>query len=158
MKTKNKLFILYGLRRTGYRHVAAGQRGAILPLVALGMGALLAMAGLALDMGHGYLNKTRLQNALDAAALSGAKTLDETTDTAKATTAAQTAFTMNANDAGNTELQDIAIGNVTVEFSSTLNLFEDGLGGANPRFVRVGVDSANFARPSWLLQVVGVED
>ncbi|MGZ8160538.1 MAG: Tad domain-containing protein [Methylobacter sp.] len=155
MKTKNKLFIHYGLRHTGYRHVAVGQRGAILPMVALGMGALLAMAGLALDMGHGYLNKTRLQNALDAAALSGAKTLDETTDTAKATTAAQTAFTINANDAGNAELQHITIGNVTVEFSDTLNPFG---GGANPRFVRVGVDSANFARPSWLLQVVGVAD
>ena len=160
MNKNDWISIRYGLRHTGYRLfensprcVAVGQRGAILPLVAIGMGALLAMAGLALDMGHGYVNKTRLQNALDAAALSGAKTLDETTDTGKATTAAKTAFTMNANAAGNAELQNIAIGNVNVEFSDTLNPFG---GGANPRFVRVGVSAANFARPSWLLQTIGV--
>lgn len=161
MNTKNGLLIHYGLRRTGYRllenkprRVAMAQRGAILPLVAVGIGALLAVAGLALDMGHGYLNKTRLQSALDASALSGAKTLDETTNTALATTAAQTAFTLNAGASGNTELQSIGIGNVSVEFSESLNPFVPG--GANPRFVRVGVNSADFASPSWLLQIVGV--
>lgn len=63
MKTKHGLFIRYGLRHTAYRlfetpprGVAAAQRGAILPLVAIGIGALLAMAGLALDMGHDNLN------------------------------------------------------------------------------------------------------
>lgn len=41
MKTKDRVFIRYGLRNTGYRlfeskprRVAVGQRGAILPLVA----------------------------------------------------------------------------------------------------------------------------
>ncbi len=149
MKAKNNLFMAGNLRRN-----AVNQRGAILPLVAIGMGTLVAMAGLALDMGHGYLNKTRLQNALDAAALSGAKTLDETTDTVKARSAAQTVFTMNANAAGNAELQNIAIGNVTVEFSASLNPFTPG--GANPRFVRVRVNAADFARPSWLLQTIGI--
>lgn len=148
MNLKEWIAMCFGLGRG-----AAAQRGAILPLVAIGMLALLAMAGLALDMGHGYLNKTRLQNALDAAALSGAKTLDESSDTARATTAALTAFTMNANAAGNAELQDIAIGNVLVEFSDTLNPFVPG--GANPRFVRAGVAAADFARPSWLIQVLG---
>jgi Flp pilus assembly protein TadG len=156
--------IRYGLRHAGYRlvessarRIAVAQRGAILPLVATGMLAVVTVAGLALDMGHGYLNKTRLQNALDAAALSGAKTLDETTDTGMATTAAQTAFGENAkNDAGgNKELfQNIAPGNVTVEFSETLNPFTPG--GANPRFVRAGVSAANFATDSWLLQAIGV--
>ncbi|MGZ5055217.1 MAG: TadE/TadG family type IV pilus assembly protein, partial [Methylobacter sp.] len=126
MQTKDVVFIRFGLQQTYYRlfepprHIAVAQRGAILPLVAIGMAALLAMGGLALDMGHGYLNKTRLQNVLDAAALSGAKTLDQTTNTGMATTAAQTAFTMNANASGNAELQNIAIGNVTIEFSDTL--------------------------------------
>lgn len=160
MNTKDGLFIRYGLRHTGYclfqgkpRRVAWNQRGAILPLTAIGMGALLAMAGLALDMGHSYLNKTRLQNALDAAALSGAKTLDQTANTAMATTAAQTAFTMNANATGNAELQNIALGNVSIEFSDTLNPFG---GGIAPRFVRVGVAAANFSSPTWLLQTLGI--
>lgn len=134
------------------RRVAVIQRGAILPLAAIGLLALIAMGGLALDMGHAYLNKTRLQNALDAAALSGAKTLDERNDIGMATTAARTAFTMNRNSAGNAELQNIAPGSVTVEFSDTLNPFG---GGVNPRFIRVGVSADNFARPSWLLQIMG---
>ena len=71
-----------------------------------------------------------------------------------ATTAATAAFTTNASATGNAELQNIAIGNVIVEFSDTLNPFTPG--GANPRFVRAGVAAANFARPSWLLQVIGV--
>jgi hypothetical protein len=161
MNMNDRISMRYGLQHTGYRlvensprRVAAAQRGAILPLVVIGMLAVLAMGGLALDMGHGYLNKTRLQNALDAAALSGAKTLDETTDTALATTAAQTAFTSNASAAGNAELLNIAIGNVIIEFSDTLNPFTPG--GANPRFVRAGVGAANFATPSWLLQTIGV--
>ncbi len=161
MNTKNGLLIHYGLRHTGYRlleskphRVAMAQRGAILPLVAVGIGALLAVAGLALDMGHGYLNKTRLQSALDASALSGAKTLDETTNIGMATTSAQTAFTLNAGASGNAELGSIGIGNVSIEFSESLNPFVPG--GANPRFIRVGVSAANFSSPSWLLQTVGI--
>jgi hypothetical protein len=57
MNKNDWISIRYGLRHTGYllfenspRCVAVGQRGAILPLVAIGMGALLAMGGLALDM------------------------------------------------------------------------------------------------------------
>ena len=48
------------------------QQGAVLILVVAAMVAMLGMAGLALDGGHAMLNKTRLQNTVDAAALSGA--------------------------------------------------------------------------------------
>lgn len=58
------------LMKSGYR-----QKGAVLPLLAIGMLAILGVAGLAIDTGHAHLNKSRLQNALDAAALSGARTL-----------------------------------------------------------------------------------
>ena len=63
------------------------QRGAVVILVAIAMGTLLLMAGWALDMGHTFLNKTRLQNSVDAAALAAAKTLDDTGNTALATLA-----------------------------------------------------------------------
>ena len=49
------------------------ERGAALVLVVVGMLALLAMAGLAIDTAHVLLNKSRLQSALDAAALAAAK-------------------------------------------------------------------------------------
>ena len=61
------------------------QRGAVVVLVAVAMTALIMMAGLALDMGHAFLNKSRLQNTVDAAALAAAKRLDETGSTALAT-------------------------------------------------------------------------
>ena len=57
------------------------QQGAVLILVVVGMLGMLAVVGLALDSGHAMLNKTRLQNAVDAAALAGAKELDLTSDT-----------------------------------------------------------------------------
>src|SRR5512134_3718515 len=82
------------------------QRGAALVLVTVGMVALLLMAGLALDGGHIFLNKTRLQNTVDAAALSAAKTIDETKgNTTEATAAAMAAFSSNAAAYGNAELQ-----------------------------------------------------
>ncbi len=63
--------------RLGTIHSATpqSQQGVILPLLAIGMVFLIAMAGLALDGGHMMLNKTRLQNTVDAAALTAAKHL-----------------------------------------------------------------------------------
>jgi len=64
------------------------ERGSTLVLVVIGMLALLAMAGLALDTAHVLLNKSRLQSALDAAALAAAKALSQSTNTTWADTAA----------------------------------------------------------------------
>ena len=54
------------------------QQGAVAIIVALSLVALIGMLGLVLDLGHLYINKTGLQNAADAAALSGAERLDGT--------------------------------------------------------------------------------
>lgn len=103
------------------------QRGIALILVTVGAVALIGMAGLALDMGLAFIAKSRLQNALDAAALSGAKVLNDYESTALATTAAQADFAANMGAMTAT---------ATVEFSPTLQPFTAG---ANPRFVRVSV-------------------
>ena len=47
------------------------QSGSVLVLIVIAMLAMLGIAGLAMDGGHAMLNKTRLQNTVDAAALSG---------------------------------------------------------------------------------------
>lgn len=102
------------------------QQGAILPLVAISLLAILGMAGLALDMSHAHLQKTRLQNSLDAAALSAAKVLDQTGNTLVAEAAGLDTFASNAVEPGNTALGDaLTAGTLTlaVEFSSTLNPF-----------------------------------
>ncbi|OYD25199.1 TadE/TadG family type IV pilus assembly protein [Oceanimonas baumannii] len=51
------------------------QKGAVLILVTVALFVLLGFTALALDGGYLLLNKSRLQDAVDAAALSGAKTM-----------------------------------------------------------------------------------
>ena len=55
------------------------QKGAVAVVVGLSLVTLLAMGGVVLDLGHLYIAKSELQNAADAAALAGARSLDETT-------------------------------------------------------------------------------
>jgi Flp pilus assembly protein TadG len=49
------------------------RQGQVLPLVALGLPLIIGMAGLSITIGSLYLSETRLQNAVDAAALAGAQ-------------------------------------------------------------------------------------
>jgi Flp pilus assembly protein TadG len=102
------------------------ERGAVLPLVAVGMLALIGIAGLALDTAHVLLNKARLQSALDAAALAAAKVLDQTASTAQADTAANSVFTLNL--AQYPELQSAVGAGLTLatQYSSTLTPFSPG--------------------------------
>lgn len=132
------------------------QQGAVAVLVAIAMGTLLLMAGLALDMGHLFLNKTRLQNTVDAAALAAARMLDDTGSIAEATEEALDAFQRNASASGNGELGTAyASGSgrlqVTVEYSSTLPPFTAGA----PEGPYVRVRATGFVMPSWLVQVGG---
>ena len=54
------------------------ERGAIIIFVALGLVVLIGMMGLAVDLGHAYVNKSQLQNIADACALAGASALNGT--------------------------------------------------------------------------------
>ncbi|MEW6168863.1 MAG: TadE/TadG family type IV pilus assembly protein [Pseudomonadota bacterium] len=110
------------------------QSGIALILVTIGALALLGMAGLALDMGMAYIAKSRLQNAVDAAALDGAKVLNDTGSVSAATTAALATFGTNMGGTSAT---------ATVQTSPTLQPFSAGA--ANPRFVRVSVGALPVA-------------
>jgi hypothetical protein len=123
------------------------QRGAALVLGMVGMGALLACAGLALDGGHLLLSKTRLQNLADSAALNAAKEFDDTGSEALARASVTEAIALNSGLAG---ALDSGALTVTTEFSDTLVPFTPAAG----RFVRVTL--SNFQLPTFLLQVVGV--
>jgi hypothetical protein len=126
------------------------QRGIVLPLVAISLAVLIGMAGLALDLGHAYVNKTRLQNALDAAALSGAYTLNITRDTAQASASARDTFDRDIGGSGNQELDAAGSGSdLTVEFSDIL--FNPADADA-PQFVRVRL--TNFILPTWFVHVL----
>lgn len=133
------------------------QRGAVAVLIAIAMGALIMTAGLALDMGHAFLNKTRLQNTVDAAALAAARTLDDTGNTALATAEAMQAFGNNANATGNRELSEAYASGagsiqVTVEYSATLPPFNPGA----PEGPFVRVRAIGFVMPAWLVRVGGI--
>lgn len=133
------------------------QNGAVLILVVVGMIAMLAMVGLALDGGHAMLSKTRLQNAVDAAALSAAKELDLAGDTVLARNAAVLTFAANGSAQGNSELgaayADSTI-DLEVQFSQTLNPFVPGT--SPPEYVRVR--ARNFRLPVWFASIVGVTE
>ena len=102
------------------------QRGAALPLVIASLLAMLVMAGLSLDVSHTLTNKSRLQSTVDAAALAAAKAYDQTPDIIAANGTALTIFGMNANGAGNHELDDAFDGgeiDITIQWSETLDPF-----------------------------------
>lgn len=133
------------------------QRGAAMIVIVIGMAAMIGVVGLALDSGHSMLNKTRLQNTVDAAALAAAKVLDESADVTLAEAAARAMFATNAANPGNRELaEEHARGgiDITVEFSNTLNPFVPGSTPAAYARVR----ALNFTMPAWFSAIVGVTE
>lgn len=135
---------MYGTRRQ--------QRGITAVLVTVSLLGLLAMVGLALETGHLALNKSRLQNTVDAAALAAAKVLDKTGSQAQATVAARSVFDLNA--ANQPELSRVLSGaDVTVQYSNTLSPFAPGSAPAN--YVRVFAD--DFTMWTSFTALVGID-
>lgn len=130
--------------------VSRHENGIVMPMLAVGMLAIVGIAGLALDMSHSYLNRTRLQNALDAAALSGALGLMRTKDAA--ISGQEATDTFNAHLKGEMAADEMAL---EIEFSPTLVPFN--VGGADPLYIRVRV--SDYDRPYTLSRVLpGIPD
>ena len=130
------------------------QRGIVIPIVVIGLLALLGVAGLALDGSHALANKTRIQNTADAAALAAAKVLDQTVDTGQATAAANSLFSLNADGLGNQELNDAYDAGditVTVQYSTTVSPFVPG----SPDGPFVRVIATGFDTQTTLSRVLG---
>jgi Flp pilus assembly protein TadG len=144
----------------------ASQRGAVLALVTVGMLAIIGMAGLALQSGHLFVNKTHLQNALDAAALSAAKTLNNDGTVATATAAGIAAFESHRAPATGgeptfleRELRDSSY-TLTFSFSATLDPFTPGATETDdPPATFVRASATDFTMDTWLANVLpGVGD
>ena len=135
----------------------ANQGGIIAVLFLVSLVAMLGMVGLALDGGHGMLNKSRLQNVVDAAALGSAKVLDTSSgDELLARTEALAMFADNAGESGNAEI-GAALGgglSVAVEFSRTLDPFVPGTIPAE--YVRVTATELNL--PGWFIPIMGLAE
>lgn len=122
------------------------QQGLVVLVYAVGVLAVLGMAGVALDLGLGYVTKTKLQNAVDAAALDGAVELMENGDFGNAQAAAL------ATLGDNVTLPGGAV--VTVHRSVTQSPFAAADGDPDARFVEVAVTGFNV--PTYLTKVLGV--
>jgi hypothetical protein len=132
------------------------QRGIAMPLVVAGMAAMLVIAGLAIDSSHAFVNKTRLQNTTDAAALAAAKVYDQTVDTIPSNAAANSVFGLNTDGNGNFEIDsayDSGDITVTVQWSQTLDPFVPS--GIGP-YVRV--IASGFTMATGLSAVLGITD
>jgi hypothetical protein len=128
-----------------------------MPLVILGLLAILAVAGLALDSSHALANKSRLQNFVDAAALAAAKELSLPADTGQATAAAMSLLAQIADGPGNHELNDAYDAGeitITIQYSETLNPFAPGA--LEGPYVRV--IAQNFNILTTLSRVLGINE
>lgn len=126
------------------------QRGIALVTVAIAMLAVIAVAGLALDISHVTVNKSRLQSTVDVAALSAAKVLDTTGSISQATAAANSVFSLNASNTP--ELSSASGISKTVEYSNTLLPFTAGT--SPPLYVRV--TASGFSIAATLSKAVGM--
>lgn len=113
----------------------------------IGALAVIGTAGFALDLGLAYLTKTRMQNAVDAAALAAARVLFVTGSTAQATAVGTDAFSSNV--AGLTPAITVT---PALTFSDQQSPF--AAGGANPRYVRVAANGVSLS--TYLIQVMGI--
>ena len=134
------------------------QRGAVVVILAAGMAALLAVAGLALDSGNLFLNKSKLQNAADASALSAGVALNAPGGNyQKAVSNATARFASVIATEGNEKLQTaFSSGQISlaVTTSPTLSPFV-GSNADDDWYVRVSVSALQL--DSFFLRVIGID-
>lgn len=142
---------------------AARQRGSVAVIVALSAVALMGFAGIAIDVGRLYVNKTELQTAADACAL--AASVELTCDPAAG--ACPASFLLKARAAGiyvagrnvrDFQVNPVVIAANDVKFHTALAPNASYLsiaGGANPnsRYVMCTASAAGIA--PWFMGVLG---
>ncbi|WGV99767.1 Tad domain-containing protein [Vibrio sp. YMD68] len=127
--------------------------GLVLVMVTVAMAALIGVAALSIDVNHALMNKTRLQNSVDAAVLAAALVIDNGGSTAEATSVAKTTLNNVAGASGNSEM-DFSSATILVDFSNDPALFPDGsYTSADDTFVRVSV--AGYSLDDFFIQIFG---
>jgi Flp pilus assembly protein TadG len=148
------------------------KRGAVLVITAFSIFVLMGLAGLAIDLSHAYVNKSRMQNLADALAMSAVITLNKKNDPANsvdeeaAKTYAEThTFTLFKNSLGNSEINTaIAASNLTFTFAKITDLKDLNDSAAGDWKAAGAINDANFARveispmgiSTWFAAVLGI--
>lgn len=139
------------------------QSGNILVMFTIGLFALIAISALALDGGHLLLNKTRLQNIVDAAAMHAAKEVDGGKTHAEAREAALDIIKLNVNYPNNNELKNAidltstAYNNAQLGQNVWVNFYdkpEDALPSTDPTAPYVRVRISDLGLANFLAQVL----
>ncbi|MEZ9945638.1 pilus assembly protein TadG-related protein [Vibrio breoganii] len=147
------------------------QRGLVAILLTVVLIVLLGFAALAIDVNHQVLNKSRLQNAVDAAALAGAVVADAGKSESEIATAALDTLKQFFSSEGNSEivldqsagfqnqsfitkLNDSAI--LTVELSYDPTNFPTAVPSGSDTYVRVEVSDVSLT--GFFVGVLGLED
>jgi hypothetical protein len=150
------------MRSLALRRSRQGQKGGIAIIVGLSLAVVIGFAGLALDGGRLYVNKSELQNAADACALSAAQEL------AGAPSIAPAAFTAGHNAGmtvvtlNRTDFQDglINAGDVTIEFGTSLTggswLTAAATPPGNAKYVRCTLQHTGIS--PWFMRLAGFGD
>ena len=144
------------------------QRGLVAVIVTIALFAFLGVAALAIDINHALMNRTKLQNSVDAAALAAALVLSQSGTEQEAKDAATKALSKMEASTGNSELHfgDTSGTSVCITFSNDPTVFPmpsaDSPGCpassssiTQDRYVRVAV--SNLALTSFFMQIMGVD-
>src|SRR5580700_11302230 len=124
------------------QHVRATTRhGVIVPYVALSLVALLGFLALAIDLGMVMVAKTQAQNAADAAAFAGARTLSggASANTSQATTNGQAVAAANNVLGSSVPAANVAMKHGAYHYDSTSQTF-------SPQFPPVAPDNYNLSQ------------
>lgn len=146
------------IRKHTKQQLHNSESGGVLVMATIGLLAVVGMAALALDSSHMLLNKGRLQNAVDSAALTAAKALQNNLSLADARQKAWAVLAENLGQNENHEMTNLVVGQ-TINFSDVqltphvkIEFSGDPTSFSNPateddEYVRVtvsGVDLNNF--------------
>ncbi|MEZ8039274.1 pilus assembly protein TadG-related protein [Vibrio sp. 1F263] len=131
------------------------QGGLVVIFVTIALLVFLAVSALAVDINHMLVNKTRLQNAVDSAALAAATILDNSKD--QAAVSAEVTSTLNAmaGASGNHEF-NFSTAVVSVEYSNDPQSFAGAttFGADDDVYVRVNVSSLDM--DEFFIQMFGL--
>ena len=138
------------------------QRGAVAIIVALSLAVLIGFAGLALDGGRLYVNKTELQNASDACALAASFELTGAPNIPadRFVIAEDSGKLVATRNRVGFQGGPIAAANVTVQFGTALNsgawLSAASIPPASSKYVRCTIAETGIT--PWFMQVLGFGD
>lgn len=132
------------------------QKGLVVIMITAALLVFLAVSALAVDINHMVVNKTRLQNAVDSAALAAATILDNSKDKDAVDAEISTALNAMAASTGNHEF-DFSTASINIDYSNDPKDFTGTatFGANDDVYVRVRVDSLDM--DEFFIQMFGLE-